>query len=320
MDNTKRHFGVVMDPIDSITPSKDTTFAMMLEIQRRGHRLSVIGQGDLYLEQGVARAQATAVTVTDDPEDWYTLGDSEDLALDTIDVVLMRKDPPFDMEYVYATYVLDVAERGGSLVVNRPQALRDLNEKVATALFPELTPPTLISRDMARLRAFAKREGHVVIKPLDGMGGRSIFTIRPGDRNLNVVTETLTDYGQRFAMAQTFVPEITDGDKRVLLVDGKPVPNMLARVPNAEDGRGNLVMGATADARPLGDVERHIADTVGPLLAERGVLFAGLDVIGDRLTEINVTSPTGVREIDRHFGSNIAGDLCDAIDRHLAAR
>lgn len=320
MTNGPLHYGVVMDPIDGIKPAKDTTFAMMLEIQRRGHRLSMIGQSDLYLEQGIARARITEVTVSDNTDSWFTAGASEDVALGTLDVLLMRKDPPFDMEYVYATYVLDVAGRAGCLVVNEPQALRDLNEKVATALFPELTPPTLISRDMDRLKAFAKREGHVVIKPLDGMGGRSIFTIRPGDRNLNVVIETLTDYGQRFAMAQTFVPEITDGDKRVLVVDGVVVPHMLARVPNEEDGRGNLVMGATADARPLGDVERRIAETVGPLLSERGVLFAGLDVIGDKLTEINVTSPTGVREIDRHFDTNIAADLCDAIDRRLAAR
>lgn len=318
MNDKTLHFGVVMDPISGIKPAKDTTFAMMLEIQRRGHRLSMIGQSDLYLEQGVARAQVTAVEVTDDPDDWYTAGAREDVDLGTLDVVLMRKDPPFDTEYIYSTYVLEVAERAGCRVVNRPQALRDLNEKVATALFPELTPNTLVSRDMALLRAFAKREGHVVIKPLDGMGGRSIFTIRPGDRNLNVVTETLTDFGQRFAMAQTFIPEITDGDKRVLMIDGKPVEHMLARVPNDEDGRGNLVMGATADARPLGEAEKRIAAAVGPLLAERGVVFAGLDVIGDKLTEINVTSPTGVREIDRHFGLNIAGDLCDAIERQLA--
>ena len=313
-------FGVVMDPIAGISPKKDSTLAMMLEIQARGYGLVVFGQGDLYIENGVARGRGTRMRVFDDQQHWFEAGEQHDIALDALDVILMRKDPPFNMEFIYTTYILELAERAGCLVVNRPQALRDMNEKAATAWFPELVPETLISRSQSQIKAFLKRIGHIVVKPLDGMGGRSIFTLKTGDTNTNVVLETLTDYGRTYAMAQTFLPAITDGDKRVLLVDGVPVEYMLARVPNAEDGRGNLVMGATGEARPLGDVERDIALAVAPVLKERGVLFAGLDVIGHALTEINVTSPTGIRELDRHFSINIAALMCDAIEQRLAAR
>lgn len=309
-----------MDPIADITPAKDSTLAMMLEIQRRGHEIRVMQQGDMYVENGVARARTTGMRVADDANDWFTPADTTDEPLADLDVILMRKDPPFDMEFIYTTYILEVAERAGSLVVNRPAALRDLNEKASTAWFPALAPETLISRDRDLIKRFLTKHEHIVVKPLDGMGGKSIFTLRKGDQNTNVVLETLTDYGQQFAMAQTFIPEITDGDKRILLVNGVPVEHMLARVPNAEDGRGNLAMGATADARPLGDAERKIAEAVGPLLRDRGVIFAGLDIIGDKLTEINVTSPTGIREIDKHFSINIAGLLMDAIEQMLAKR
>ncbi|MEO0575196.1 MAG: glutathione synthase [Pseudomonadota bacterium] len=302
-----------MDPIESISPAKDSTLAMMLAAAERSDTLWMMQQQHLYLDGGVAYASATEVTVRDDTSNWFTKGDTKTWVLGDFDAILMRKDPPFDMEFIYTTYLLDIAERAGSLVVNRPSALRDLNEKMATAWFPELTPQTLVTRSMSRIKDFLATYGHIVVKPLDGMGGRSIFTLKQGDTNANVVLETLTDYGQQFAMAQQFMPEIVDGDKRVLLIDGEAVPYMLARVPNAEDGRGNLVMGATADARPLGDTEAHIARTVGPMLRERGVYFAGLDVIGDKLTEINVTSPTGIREIDKHFGTSIAGDLMASI-------
>ncbi|MEN7343534.1 MAG: glutathione synthase [Pseudomonadota bacterium] len=320
MSSQKRRIGVVMDPIESITPAKDSSLAMMLEIQRRGHDLVVMQQGDLYAKNGVAMAHQTAMRVADDSSNWFEADAAEDAPLSSLDAILMRKDPPFDMEFIYTTYLLELAERAGTLIVNRPAALRDLNEKASTAWFPELTPETLITRSHDKIKRFLAEHGHIVVKPLDGMGGRSIFTLKQGDKNTNVVIETLTDYGQQFAMAQKFMPEITDGDKRVLLVNGEPVPYMLARVPNAEDGRGNLVMGATADARPLGDAERRIAEAVGPMLRERGVIFAGLDVIGDKLTEVNVTSPTGIREIDKHFSINIAGTLCDAIEQTLDQR
>lgn len=317
MDNQQLHIGIVMDPIDGISPAKDSTLAMMLDCQARGYRVSMLQQGDLRLEAGRVLADATDVTVFDDKTRWFETGNQQTLPLGDFDVVLMRKDPPFDMEFIYTTYLLEQAQHEGCLVINRPSALRDLNEKMATAWFADLAPATLVTRSQSQLRRFLDTHGHIVVKPLDGMGGRSIFTLRRGDTNTNVVLETLTDYSNQFAMAQEFVPEISDGDKRVLIVDGEVVPYMLARVPNAEDGRGNLVMGATADARELGPTERQIAERVGPWLRERGVLFAGLDVIGERLTEINVTSPTGIREIDRHFNINIAGMLNDAIERHL---
>ena len=303
-----------MDPIESIAPYKDSTMAMMLEVQRRGHQLKTMQQSDLSVENGTAYGYQTVMQVTDNRDDWFTAGESSVQPLADLDVILMRKDPPFDMEFIYTTYILELAERAGCLIVNRPAALRDQNENASPAWIPELAPETLITRDQARIKAFLEQHQHIVVKPLDGMGGRSIFTLRKGDTNTNVVLETLTDYGHQFAMAQRYLPAISDGDKRVLLVDGEPVDYMLARVPNAEDGRGNLVMGATADARPLTDVERNIATAVGPTLRERGVIFAGLDVIGDRLTEINVTSPTGIREIDQHFSINIAAQLLDAIE------
>ncbi|MEM8626647.1 MAG: glutathione synthase [Pseudomonadota bacterium] len=302
-----------MDPIASITPTKDSTLAMMLAVQSAGDRVWVMEQKDLYMQAGEARAQATAVVVQDTHADWFRISETRDRSLADFATILMRKDPPFDMEFIYTTYLLELAEAAGTPVINKPAALRDLNEKMATALFPALTPATLVTRSQDQLRTFLATHHHIVVKPLDGMGGRSIFTLQAGDKNANVVFETLTEYGTQFAMAQVYVPEITDGDKRVLMIDGTPVEYMLARVPDAADGRGNLVMGARADARPLGEVERRIAETVGPLLRERGVLFAGLDVIGDRLTEINVTSPTGIREIDRHFDVRIAERLYAAV-------
>jgi glutathione synthase len=310
--------GVVMDPIESIKPGKDSTLAMLLEAERRDAEIHYLLQRDLTLVAGTAFGKARRLHVRDDPDDWFELGAAEEMPLGELDVILMRKDPPFDMEYVYTTYLLDRAVLAGSLVVNAPQALRDINEKAYTAWFPELTPLTLMTRSLDDLRAFYAEHGNIVVKPLDGMGGRSVFVVRPADNNANVIFETLTENGRRFAMAQVYIPEIRAGDKRILLVDGEPVPYALARIPPANDNRGNLVMGATGKGQPLSDRDREICATVGPVLRQQGVLFAGLDVIGDYLTEVNVTSPTGIRELDRQFGLNIAGLMFDAIERRMA--
>lgn len=251
--------------------------------------------------------------VKDDNASWFELAEPQDVALGELDAILMRKDPPFDMEYIYTTYILDRAVLAGALVINRPQALRDMNEKVFTAWFPDCAPLTLITRSMSEMKAFLAENGHIVVKPLHGMGGKSIFVLKQGDNNANVVFETLTDYGQNFAMAQVYVPEILLGDKRILLVNGEPVPYALARIPSADDNRGNLVMGATGKGQELSDRDREICEQVGPVLRAQGVIFAGIDVIGDYLTEVNVTSPTGIRELDRQFDLNISGMLFDAI-------
>ncbi|MEL7448448.1 MAG: glutathione synthase [Pseudomonadota bacterium] len=309
--------GVVMDPISSITPYKDSTLAMLLAASRRGWAITYYELGDLTLDAGVAYGHGRPLEVRDDNDDWYTLGESTFGPLSNLDVLLMRKDPPFDMEFVYATYILQRAEDAGVKVVNRPSSLRDMNEKAYTAWFPELCPPTLIARKIEEFRAFAAKFGKIVVKPLDGMGGKSIFVVNEGDPNASVVYETLTDDGQRFAMAQGFLPEITDGDKRVLLINGEPVSHMLARVPAKGESRGNLAKGATGEGRPLGDAERAISALVGPVLKEKGVIFAGLDVIGSRLTEINVTSPTGIRELENEFGLDIAGNLMAVIEKQL---
>ena len=309
--------GIVMDPIESITPYKDSSLAMLLEAERRGAEIHYFCQHDLKLLSGVAIGRSTRLRVCDDDADWFELGDSDEIRLGELDVVLMRKDPPFDMEYVYTTYILDRAREAGCLVVNRPQALRDMNEKAYTAWFPECAPQTLITRSMAQMKAFLVEHEQIVVKPLDGMGGQSIFVVSLGDNNANVIFETLTDVGQRFAMAQVFVPQISAGDKRILLIDGEPVPYALARIPSADDNRGNLVVGATGIGQDLADVDLEICDRVGPVLRDAGVLFAGIDVIGDYLTEVNVTSPTGIRELDERFDLNIAGLLFDAIEKKI---
>ena len=310
--------GVVMDPIESITTKKDSSFAMLLEAQNRSADVHYMLQSDLKLVAGVARGHSRLVTVRDDPADWYTLSDANEIELGDLDVILMRIDPPFDMEYIYTSYILERAEIAGALIVNRPQSLRDMNEKAYTAWFPDCAPDTLITRSMSEMKAFLKEHRKIVVKPLDGMGGKSIFVVADGDNNANVIFETLTDNGARFAMAQDFIPEISDGDKRILLVDGEAIPYALARIPPADDNRGNLVMGALGEGRELTDRDRWICSRVGPVLKERGVVFAGIDVIGDYLTEVNVTSPTGIRELDGEFGLNIAGTLFDAIERRLA--
>lgn len=308
---------VVMDPIGSIKIAKDTTFAMLLEAQRRGHRVHYVRPGGLSLRDGKAIAQAAPLAVKDDKAGWFTLGDMAELAFGPGQVVLMRKDPPFDDQFLYDTHILSIAQGAGALVVNDPQGLRDYNEKLAALLFPQCCPPTLVSRDAAELKAFVAEHGEAVLKPLDGMGGRSIFRARAGDSNLNVILETLVGDGN-LTLAQRFIPDIKDGDKRLLLVDGVAVDYVLARIPQGDEFRGNLAAGGRGEGRPISDRDRWIAAQVAPEMKRRGMLFVGLDVIGDYLTEVNVTSPTCVRELDAQFGLNIAGMLFDAIESKLA--
>ncbi|CAI8927571.1 MULTISPECIES: glutathione synthase [Pseudomonas] len=312
--------GIVMDPIARISYKKDSSLAMLLAAQERGWSLFYMEQQDLYQGAGQARARMRPLKVFADPEHWFELDAEQDCALSELDVILMRKDPPFDMEFVYSTYLLEQAEAAGVLVVNRPQSLRDCNEKLFATLFPQCTPPTLVSRRADILREFVNQQGDTILKPLDGMGGTSIFRHRPGDPNLSVILETLTGNGTQQIMAQGYLPAIKDGDKRILMIDGEPVPYCLARIPASGETRGNLAAGGRGEARPLTDRDRWIAEQVGPTLREKGLLFVGLDVIGEHLTEINVTSPTCIREIDNAFGTKIGVQLMDAIDRKLKAR
>lgn len=317
MPNQKISVGVVMDPIESITPKKDSTLAMLLEAERRGVEIQYMTQGGLKLVAGDAVGRSRLLHVQDDPDHWFELGAEKDIGLGELDVILMRKDPPFDMEYIYTSYILERAEQAGSVIVNRPQALRDMNEKAYTAWFADCAPMSLITRSMQELKSFVAEHGRIVVKPLDGMGGRSIFVVDQDDNNANVIFETLTDFGRIFAMAQVFIPEISDGDKRILLIDGEPISHSLARIPPADDYRGNLVVGAVGEGRELTERDLWICSQVGPVMKEQGVIFAGIDVIGDLLTEINVTSPTGIRELDKLFDLNIAGVLFDAIEKRL---
>ncbi len=317
---TPKRLGVVMDPIGAITYAKDSTLAMLLAAQERGYARAYLEQKDLLLRDGVAYGRMRALTVGADPANWFTLGEPALAPLSALDCLLMRKDPPFDTEYIYSTYILERAEEAGVLVVNRPQGLRDMNEKVYTAWFPQCCAPTLITRDMGEMGAFLREHGKVVVKPLDGMGGRSIFVLGNDDLNARVVFETLTDYGRRFAIAQRYIPEIAkSGDSRVLLIDGEPVPYALARIPSPEDHRGNLAAGARGVGRPLNDRDRWLAREIGPRLAAKGMLLVGLDVIGGFVTEINVTSPTGIRELDKQFGIRIGDLVMAAIEQRLAA-
>ncbi|QGW79658.1 glutathione synthase [Pseudomonas alkylphenolica] len=312
--------GIVMDPIASISYKKDSSLAMLLAAQERGWSLFYMEQQDLYQGKGQARARMRPLEVFADPQHWFELEAEQDNALSDLDVILMRKDPPFDMEFVYSTYLLEQAEAAGVLVVNRPQSLRDCNEKLFATLFPQCTPPTLVSRRPDIIREFAAEHGDVILKPLDGMGGTGIFRHRAGDPNLSVILETLTLHGASQIMVQAYLPAIVDGDKRILMIDGEPVPYCLARIPASGETRGNLAAGGRGEARPLTDRDRWIAEQVGPTLREKGLLFVGLDVIGEHLTEINVTSPTCIREIDNAFGTRIGVQLMDAIDRKLKAR
>jgi glutathione synthase len=314
-----RTLAVLMDPIAAIQPKKDTTLAMLLEAQRRGYALLYMTQGDLAVRDGHAWARLAPLEVRDSGNDWFTAGSANWRELAGIDVVLARKDPPVDAQFIYDTMVLELAQRAGAAVVNDPRGLRDANEKLFSLQFPQCCPPTAIARDAAELKRFVAEHGEVVLKPLDGMGGRSIFRSRHGDPNLNVILETLTGNGRGFAIAQKFIPEISAGDKRILVIDGEPVPYALARIPQGDDFRGNLAAGGKGVGVPLSKRDRWIAAQVGPELVRRGMRFVGLDVIGDWLTEINVTSPTCVRELDAAFGLNIAGQLFDRLEATAAA-
>ncbi len=311
---------VVMDPIEDIKPAKDSTLAILLAAQSRGWELFYAEQRHLYLRDGVAWGHLAPLRVADDPDAWFTRGAAVAARLGDYDVILMRKDPPFDTEYIYSTYILGRAGEQGALVCNRPQGLRDMNEKVYTAWFPECCAPTLITRDMHDMRGFLGEHGKAVCKPLHGMGGRSIFVLEEGDKNANVVFETLTDYGSRYAIVQRYLPEIvTVGDCRIILVDGEPVPYALQRIPGAGDHRGNLAAGASAESRALNERDRWLCGVIGPKLKAAGMIFVGLDVIGDYVTEINVTSPTGIRELNKKHGVDIGGTLITAISGRLNA-
>ena len=318
MSDKRLNVAVVMDPIEDIKPAKDTTLAMMLAAQRRGWNLAYLELRHLWLRDGVAWGRAHRVEVRDDLDDWFTRGEPVARPLGEFDAILMRKDPPFDTEYIYSTYILERAEDAGALVVNRPQGLRDMNEKVYTAWFPECCAPTLITRDMREMAAFMAEHGRVVCKPLYGMGGKSIFVLDAGDKNANVVFEVLTEYGQRYAIVQRYIPDIVQtGDARILLIDGEPIEYALARIPPAGDNRGNLAAGARGIGRPLDERDRWLCSQIGPVMRERGMMFVGLDVIGGFVTEINVTSPTGIRELQKQFKIDIAGKLVDAVLRRL---
>lgn len=310
--------GVLMDPLGGIKPWKDSTVAMLLEATRRGHRIFQFTPGDLAVRNGRAFARMRALHVRDTREDWYEAGEASWRELAELSLVLARKDPPFDVRFLHDTLVLDLAVNEGVPVVNDPRALRDANEKLASLWFPDLTPPARVSRDLADLAEFVRSVGEAVVKPLDGMGGQSIFKTRGDDPNLIVILETLTQDGREFTMAQRFIPEAADGDKRILLVGGEPVPFALARIPQGIDFRGNMARGGRAEARPLTASDRRIAEKVGAEAMRRGLEFVGIDVIGDYLTEVNVTSPTGIREIDAQCGTSIAALLFDRLDTIVA--
>lgn len=309
--------GIVMDPITQIRIKKDTSFAMLLEAQQRGYQIQYMEMADLYLDNGKAMARMQPLTVKEDPHDWFELGEEHFVPMGELDVILMRKDPPFDAQYLYATQLFELAEQQGAMVVNRPQSLRDCNEKLFAAWFPQFCPATLVTSQQKLIRAFHKQHQDIICKPLDGMGGASIFRVKEDGNNLGVVIETLTNHGKQLAMIQEYLPAISEGDKRVLVVDGKVVPYALARLPSQGETRGNLAAGGTGRPQPLSDSDRVIAQSIAPTLVEKGLLFVGLDIIGDKLTEINVTSPTCVREIEAAFDINICAMLFDAIERRV---
>ena len=308
----------VADPLDSFKIQKDTTFAMMREAAARGHALYALEQDGLVLRGGVVEGHARRLHLTGEKPRWYRTEVASPAPLRDFGAVLMRKDPPFDMEYVYSTYLLELAESQGARVFNRPRAIRDWNEKMGAARFPQFMPPTVVTRREAVIREFLAEHRDVILKPLDGMGGASVFRVRESDPNIGVIIETVTHHGGRTIMAQRFIPEIRDGDKRVLLIAGQAVPQVLARVPKPGESRGNLAAGATGVARPLSPRDREIAEALAPALHREGLLLVGLDVIGDWLTEVNVTSPTCFQEITDQSGFNVAGMFMDALEREIA--
>ena len=311
--------GVIMDPIAAIKPHKDTSFAMMLEAQRRGATVLYFELKDLYLDNGKPMGRGKRVTVIDRAEDFYAIEDEQTLCLGDVDVLLMRKDPPFNGEFLYATQILSLAQDAGALAVNNPQALRDYNEKLFTSYFPEHIPHTLVTNNPTLVREFHATHKDIICKPLDGMGGASIFRVKPDGNNLGVIIETLTQLGQRYMMVQEYLPEIKDGDKRVLIVDGEVIPYCLARLPTKGETRGNLAAGGTGRPQPISASDRALANAISPTLKANNIMFVGLDVIGNKITEINITSPTCVREIEGHYNINIMAMLFDAIEKRLAS-
>jgi len=311
--------GMVMDPIDSIKPYKDSSFAMLLAAQRRGWSCGYFELGDLFVRDGRAFGHARPVEGRDDTTDWFTLGEPRLMPLGELDILLMRKDPPFDARYLHATQILALAERDGALVANRPAALQAVNEKLFATHFPDCIPPTLVSSREQDIRAFLDTHGEIVLKPLDVMGGQGVFRIARGDMNLGTAVELLTRNGQQWIMAQKFLPAVSQGDKRILLIDGEPVPYALARIPPSGEFRANLAAGGRGVGVPLSERDRWLCARIGPTLRAMGLYFVGLDVIGDFVTEINVTSPTCIRELDACYGLDIAGDLLDALARHRSA-
>lgn len=305
--------GVVMDSIDRISFHKDTTLALLNAAQERGIDLFYMEQSDLSIQQGVAMGRMAPLRVDMNPNDWYQLGDVTDQPLAALNIIIMRKDPPFDSEFIYSTYILERAEQAGVLVANKPQSLRDCNEKVFATEFADLMTPTIVTRRADLLKAFHKQHGDVIFKPLDGMGGSSIFRLQANDPNVSVIIETLTDHGAQQIMAQCFIPDIREGDKRILMIDGEPVPFCLARIPAVGETRGNLAAGGRGVTQPLSAENRAVAEKIGPILKAKGLYFVGLDIIGNHLTEINVTSPTCVREISRDSGIDVAGQLIDCL-------
>jgi len=307
----------IMDPITGINPKKDSTLAMMVAAQKKGWSLIYIKQHDLFVRDGLPMAKASSLSIDLTSKPFYQLSEEIEISLTEVDVLMMRKDPPFDSEYIYSTYILELAELAGALVVNKPQSLRDANEKLYTAWFPDCAPKTLVSARSDLLRTFISEQHDVILKPLDGMGGASIFRVKATDPNIGVIIETLTDHGSQLAMAQKFIPEITEGDKRILVINGKPVPFALARIPAKGETRGNLAAGGTGVSVPLSESDYAIVDKVAPALVEKGLIFVGLDVIGSFLTEINVTSPTCIQELDNANNLDIAMDLMNVIEQKL---
>ena len=306
-----------MDPIEAIKPWKDSSLAMMLEAQARGWQIFYFQLGDIFLDNGIAMGQFKTLTLYDDNEHWFVYGDAGRCRLSELDAILMRKDPPFDLEYIYCTYILEQAEESGVLVVNKPASLRDCNEKLFTRVFPQCSVDTLVSRNPEILRGFIEQYQDIIIKPLDGMGGQSIFRVRAGDPNTNAIIEAVSKHGQSQTMVQRYIPEIRDGDKRILLVDGVAIPYALARLPAAGENRGNIAAGASTRGQPLSERDQWLCEQIGAELRRRGLLFVGIDVIGDYITEINVTSPTCIRELDSEFNINISADLFECIEQHL---
>ena len=307
-----------MDPIDSVKTYKDSSFAMLLAAQKRGWSLYYMQQADIYMNDSTAMARVQRIEVTDTAKDWFQAEAAHDIELAALDVILMRKDPPFDIEYITSTYILEMAERAGTLIVNRPASLRDANEKMFITHFPQCCTPMLVTSKPTLIRQFIADQKDIIVKPLDGMGGESIFRLTPEDPNISVILETITHRGHKTVMAQRFIPEITaQGDKRILLINGEPVPYALARIPAQGETRGNLAAGGSGVGVELSERDRWICHQVGPTLRKMGILFAGIDVIGDYLTEINITSPTCIRELDKQFNLDIAGDLMASIEQQI---